>query len=198
MRAFIGVGLPPSSRRAIAEAVSAFRDRRLPVSWTLEQNLHLTLKFLGEIPSGRVEEIGALLLTAAGDVPVFELSVEGAGGFPSLRAPRVLWIGIREPLVLVGKLHENMETMLSGAGFPREERPFHPHITVGRVRGRIPPGWGEEYARILSGIPFGVAGVNSYQLYESRLSPGGAVYTVLRDIPLSRGAESTEREEKGK
>ncbi|HSL92417.1 MAG TPA: RNA 2',3'-cyclic phosphodiesterase [Candidatus Limnocylindrales bacterium] len=201
MRAFIGIGLPPKCHRAIAEAVSPFRDRRLPVSWTPEGNLHLTLKFLGEIPSGRIEEIGALLRAAASDVPVFELSVEGAGGFPSLRAPRVLWIGIREPLVLVGKLQENMETMLSGAGFPREGRPFHPHITVGRVQGRIPPGWGEKYARALSGIPFGVAGVNSCQLYESRLSPGGATYTVLCDIPLVRGtegAEREEREEKGK
>lgn len=189
MRAFIGIGLPPQCRRAIAEAVSPFRVRRLPVSWTPEQNLHLTLKFLGEIPPGRVQEIGALLLAAAGDVPVFELSVEGAGGFPSLRAPRVLWIGIREPLVLVGKLQENMETMLSGAGFPREGRPFHPHITVGRVRGGIPPGWGEDYARALSGKPFGMAGVTSYQLYESRLSPRGATYTVLVDIPLPPGVE---------
>ena len=198
MRAFVGIGLPPSVRRAIAEAASPFRVLRLPVSWTPEGNLHLTMKFLGEIPSGRVEEIGELLLAAAGDVPAFDLTVEGAGGFPGLRAPRVLWVGIREPLVLVGKLQENMETMLSGAGFPREGRPFHPHITVGRVRGRIPPGWGEEYARVLSGIPFGTAGVNSCQLYESRLSPGGAEYTVLREIPLSRGAEAAEREEKGK
>ena len=188
MRAFIGIGLPPERRRAIADAISPFRERRVPVSWTPERNLHLTLKFLGEIPPGRVEEIGALLVAAAGDVPPFEIFVEGAGAFPSLRAPRVVWIGIREPLVLVEKLQENMETMLSGAGFPREGRPFHPHITVGRARGRVPPGWGEEYAKALSGIPFGAAPVNSFQLYESRLSPGGATYTVLKDIPLRRRA----------
>jgi 2'-5' RNA ligase len=198
MRAFIGIGLPPDCRRAIADAVSPFRARRLPVSWTPEENLHLTLKFLGEISPGRVEEIGARLLAAAEDVPAFEFSVEGAGGFPSLSAPRVLWVGIREPLELVGKLQENMEDALSGAGFPREGRPFHPHITVGRVRDRLPPGWGEGYAGALSGKAFGVAGVNSYRLYESRLSPGGATYAVLRDIPLQRGPERMEREEKGK
>jgi len=198
MRAFIGIGLPPGCRRAIAEAVFPFRVRRLPVSWTPEQNLHVTLKFLGEIPPGRVDEIASLLLAACGGIPAFEFLVEGAGGFPSLRAPRVLWVDIREPLELVGKLHENMENMLSGAGFPREGRPFHPHITVGRVRDRLPPGWGEEYAGALSGKPFGTVGVSSYQLYESRLSPGGAAHTVLRDIPLPRGPERTEREEKGK
>ena len=199
MRAFIGIGLPQEIRRAIAEAVAPFRARKLPVSWTPEGNLHLTLKFLGEISPGRVEEIGSLLRSAAADVPAFRIRVEGAGGFPSLRALRVLWVGIGEPLVLVGKLQENMETALSGAGFPREGRQFHPHITVGRVRGRIPPGWGEAYSTALSGIPFGVAGVTSYQLYESRLSPGGATYTVLHDVPLPRGIkESGEREEKGK
>lgn len=198
MRAFIGIGLPQEIRRAIADAVSPFRSRRLPVSWTPERNLHLTLKFLGEILPGRVEEIGSLLLAAAANVPAFDIAVEGAGGFPSLRAPRVLWVGIREPLVLVGKLQENMETVLSGAGFPREGRPFHPHVTVGRVRDRVPAGWGDEYARALSGIPFGAAGVTSYQLYESRLSPEGATYIILRDIPLARGPGSAEREEKGK
>jgi 2'-5' RNA ligase len=198
MRAFIGIGLPPECRRAIREAISPFHARRLAVSWTPEQNLHVTLKFLGETPPGRVDEIASLLLAAGSGIPAFEFLVEGAGGFPSLRAPRVLWVGIREPLELVGKLQENMEKVLSGAGFPCEERPFHPHITVGRVRDRLPPGWGEKYASALSGKPFGVVGVRSYQLYESRLSPGGAVYTVLRDIPLPRGPERTEREEKGK
>jgi len=198
MRAFIGIGLPPECRRAIAEAISPFRARRLPVSWTPEQNLHVTLKFLGEIPPGRVDEIATLLLAAGGGIPAIDFLVVGAGGFPSLRAPRVLWIDIREPLELVGKLHENMENVLSGAGFPREGRPFHPHITVGRVRDRLPPGWGEEYAGALSGKPFGAVAVSSYQLYESRLSPGGSTYVVLRDIPLPRGPERREREEKGK
>ncbi|NJD61893.1 MAG: RNA 2',3'-cyclic phosphodiesterase [Deltaproteobacteria bacterium] len=198
MRAFIGIGLPPECRRAITDAVSPFRSRRLPVAWTPEPNLHVTLKFLGEIPQERVEEIASRLQDAGQGIPPFDLLVEGAGGFPSLRSPRVLWIGIREPLELVGELHENMENALSGAGFPREERPFHPHITVGRARGRIPPAWGEEYSRVLSGQRFGTVGVSSFQLYESRLSPRGAAYAVLRDIPLPREPERTEREEKGK
>ena len=196
MRMFIGIGLPPDCRRAVVEAVSPLMGRRPPVSWTQEQNLHLTLKFLGETPPDLVDRIAALLARAAEDVPVFEFVVEGAGGFPSLRAPRVLWVGIRESLELVGKLHENMENALSGAGFPREGRPLHPHITVGRARDGLPPGWGEEFARAVSGRRFGVVRVASYQLYESRLSPRGALYFVLRDVPLPGRPVQTEREEK--
>lgn len=192
---FVGIGLPPECRRAIAEAVSPLMGRRLPVSWTPERNLHVTLKFLGEVPPDRIDPLAARLEEAARDIPVFGIAVEGAGGFPSLGAPRVLWVGIRDSLELVGKLHENMENALSGAGFPREGRPFHPHITVGRARGGLPPGWGEEYAIAVSGRRFGAVRVDSYRLYESRLSPRGASYSVLRDVKLHGGPVETEREE---
>jgi len=198
MRVFIGIGLPAECRRAIREAVSPLRAKRAPVSWTPEPNLHVTLKFLGQTPPERVDEIGALLVETAKGFGPFEFAVEEPGGFPTLRAPRVLWVGIREPLELVGKLHENMENVLSGAGYPREGRRFHPHITVGRVRDRLPPGWGEEYAKALSGKSFGVVGVSSIQLYESRLSPGGAAHYVLRDVPLLREPANPGREEKEK
>jgi len=193
---FVGIGLPAECRRAIVEAVARLKDRRVSVSWTSEQNLHVTLKFLGEVSPDRVDPIAVMLADAARDVPAFEFVAEGAGGFPSLRAPRVLWVGIRESLELVGKLHENMENALFGAGFPREGRPFHPHITIGRARGGLPPGWGEEYASAVSGKRFGVVRVDSYRLYESRLLPGGASYFVLRDVPLQGGSAGTEREEK--
>jgi recombination protein RecA len=129
------------------------------------------LKFLGEIPSDRVDELAGLMAEAARDIPPFDFHIEGAGGFPTLRTPRVLWIGIREPLELVRKLHENMENALSGAGFSRDERPFHPHVTVGRVKGRVASDWGERYAFAVSGMTIGSVTATSYRLYESRLSP---------------------------
>jgi 2'-5' RNA ligase len=154
------------------------------VSWTPEENLHVTLKFLGEVPPDGVDRIARLLDASSRGIDPFDMAVEGAGAFPSLRAPRVLWVGVREPLELVGKLHENIESALSGAGFPREGRPFHPHVTIGRARGVLPPGWGEKYARAFVGKDFGVVRAASFQLYESRLSPGGAMYAVLRRFPL--------------
>ena len=191
MRLFIGIGLPPECQRAIAEAVSPLRAKGLPVSWTPERNLHLTLKFLGEVLPGQVDELAGCMAGAAQGIPPFEFRVEEAGGFPTLRSPRVLWIGIREPLELVRKLHQNMENALSGAGFPRDERPFHPHVTVGRVKGRVAPGWGETYASGLSGMTFGTVFVTSYRLYESRLSPSGANYSVLREVPFGGGPGRT-------
>lgn len=187
MRAFIGIGLPETCRSAIARALAPFQTESGRIAWVREQNLHLTLKFLGEIRPEQVDGLEPLLADAAEGVPSFGFDVAGAGAFPSLRAPRVLWIGIREPLELVGKLQQNIETALSRSGFPREDRPFHPHVTAGRVKGPLPPGWGDRFAGALSGIRFGSARAASFQLYESWLSPAGATYTVMRDIPL--GAE---------
>ncbi len=195
---FIGIGLSPDCRRAIAGALSPLQETAVPVSWVPERNLHLTLKFLGETPSGRVDGLAAGMTEAAREIPPFDLRVEQPGGFPTLRAPRVLWIGIREPLELVGKLHENMENELSEAGFPRDERPYHPHVTVGRVRGRIAPGWGEVYAAAISGMTVCTVPVNSYRLYESRLSPSGANYTVLREVPFGGRADRTAERGVGK
>ena len=187
MRAFIGIGLPGACRAAIARALSPFQAERGRVAWVREENLHVTLKFLGEIRPEQVDGIAALLLAGGADVPPFDCDVAGAGAFPSLRAPRVLWVGIREPLELVGKLQQNIETALSRSGFPREDRPFHPHVTAGRVKGSLPPGWGDRFAGALSGVRFGSARVESFQLYESRLSPAGATYTVAREFPLGAG-----------
>jgi len=188
VRLFTGIALTDECRAAIAEAVASLRADPAPVSWVARENLHITLKFLGEISRDRVGAVvEALAVTAAGLQP-FVLEAEGAGAFPGTRNPRVLWVGLREPLELVRELQENMENALSGAGFPREDRPFHPHITVGRARGVLPPAWGDRFVRALAGRRFGEVPVPKITLYESRLSAGGAVYTVVRDFPLSGGA----------
>jgi 2'-5' RNA ligase len=134
----------------------------------------------------------------ASGIGPFTLTAEGAGTFPGTRNPRILWVGFLEPLELVRQLQQNMENALSGAGFPREDRPFHPHITVGRTRGALPPAWGERFVQALSGKRFGVVPVSSFTLYESRLEPGGAVHIPLCDFRLDEGSGKREiREEKG-
>lgn len=188
MRLFIGIPLTEECRTTVAAAIATLRADPAPVSWVAAGNLHITMKFLGEIPRDRLGAIRDALTEVAGRFPPFALEAEGAGAFPGTRNPRVLWVGLREPLELVKELQENMENALSGAGFPREDRPFHPHITVGRARGVLPPAWGDRFVRALSGLRYGGVPVPKITLYESRLSPGGAVYTVVRDFPLSGGA----------
>lgn len=195
MRSFIGIRLPAAVRDAVSEALRGMRETKGSVSWVAKGNLHLTLKFLGEIRDDRVPVVvGALEGVAAGIAP-FSLGASGGGTFPGPRNPRVLWVGFREPLELVGKLHQNIENALSAAGFPREDRPFHPHITVGRVRGVLPPSWGDRFVQGLSGREFGDVPVSSVALFESRLTPGGAIYSVVREFPLESGPRRRESEE---
>ncbi|MFA6147391.1 MAG: RNA 2',3'-cyclic phosphodiesterase [bacterium] len=196
MRAFLGIGLPAETREAIASAIAPARGLHAPVAWTARENLHITLNFLGEVSPERVPLVErAMREVASGAVP-FSLASEGGGAFPGTRNPRILWIGFLEPLELVRQLQQNMENALAGDGFPRENRPFHPHITVGRTRGALPPAWGERFVQALSGKKFGVVPVSSFTLYESCLGPGGAVYTPRCEFRLEGSGKRETREEK--
>lgn len=191
MRLFIGIGLPDRCREEIARSVLSLRERGDGIAWTRPENLHLTLKFLGEVPGDRVEALAGGMGRAARDVRPFDLVLEGGGGFPSIDSPRILWVGIRDPLDPVRKLHQNMENVLAEAGFPREGRSFHPHVTVARVRNRLPRGRSERIAAAMSGKRFGIVPSESVRLYESRLSSSGAVYAIVREVRFGGMAETT-------
>lgn len=196
MRAFLGIGLPAGVREAIASATAKVRGLHAPVAWTAPKNLHITLDFLGEISPERVALVERLMRAVASGFAPFSLTAEGGGAFPGTRNPRVLWVGFLEPLELVRQLQQNMGNALSGAGIPREDRPFHPHITVGRTRGALPPAWGDRFVQALSGKGFGVVPVSSFTLHESRLEPSGAVYTPLCDFRLDGSGKREIREER--
>jgi 2'-5' RNA ligase len=187
VRLFVAIGLPGEVRAAIAAAASEMRARRGPVSWVAPDHLHVTLKFLGETPPERLPALRTALDEGVAPFATFPLQCEGGGAFPSARAPRVLWAGFREPLELAKALQDNIESVLAAAGFPREGKPFHPHVTIGRVRGATPPGWGDAVLRALAGRGFGTVPVGAVLLYESRLSPSGADYRVIGRHPLRDG-----------
>ena len=174
MRAFLGIGLPSGVPERIASAIAQVRGLHAPVAWTAPKNLHITLNFLGEISPERAPLIERSMRVVASGIDPFSLTAEGGGAFPGTRNPRILWVGFLEPLELVRQLQQNMGNALSGAGFSREDRPYHPHITVGRTRGALPPAWGERFIQALSGKRFGVVPVSSFTLYESRLEIGRA------------------------
>jgi 2'-5' RNA ligase len=192
LRLFVAVDLPGEVSRAIAAAGAAFRLPGLSASWTGPANMHLTLRFLGETDPSRLPAIGSALDAAVSGFATFEIESEGAGVFPSLRAPRVLWAGFREPLELARALQDNIGTALSGAGFPRDPKPFHPHVTIGRIRSAADPGRVASVVASLAGRRFGVVPVSSVLLYESRLSPAGAAYRVIGRHPLG-GAPGAEQ-----
>jgi 2'-5' RNA ligase len=192
VRLFVAIGLPDAVRAGIASAIAALRTSRDPASWTTADKLHVTLKFLGETDPARLPAIREALERSVSGFATFRIEAEGGGAFPSARAPRVLWAGFREPLELARTLQDNIEAALEAAGFPREGKPFHPHVTVARVRGAAPPGWGDARVGALSGRRFGTVPVSSVLLYESRLSPSGATYRVIGRFPLSGGAASSD------
>jgi 2'-5' RNA ligase len=132
MRLFVALNLPKKERDRIHRAARTLRDQGLPVRWIDAEQYHLTLKFLGEVRSDRVERIEAILDRVATGSPPFSVDLTGFGAFPTVRRPRVLWLGV-EPTPALRCLKQDVEWALSDAGFDRETRAFHPHLTLGRV-----------------------------------------------------------------
>ncbi len=189
LRVFIAIELPADLRQWLREARAALEARMPPgsVRWTDPNGIHLTLKFLGEVPSRRTGEIRSVLDGLAPSFRTFPLTAAGLGCFPNASRPRVIWAGIRSGSQL-GDLQKRIERDLERIGFPAERRAFSPHLTLGRVKE------GENGAR-LAGIGRAVEAVSMEStagmdvkdvcLFQSVLQPGGAVYTVLHRAPFS-------------
>jgi 2'-5' RNA ligase len=183
VRAFIAIGLSPDVRRWLVDTRTALEPRTPSgsVRWTDPQGIHITLKFLGEIPARREAEIRAVMDQTAQGCRPFELIAEGLGCFPNVARPRVVWAGIRREPAL-WDLQQRLEDGLEKAGFARERRAFSPHLTLGRVRDGVADGSLAEIGRAVEGAATGVAGkmeVTGFCLYRSVLRPGGAEYSVL-------------------
>jgi 2'-5' RNA ligase len=135
-RVFVAIELPAAVRRNLKEHLDSLRstvpDAR--ASWVREDNLHLTLKFLGDIPVTKVEALAQSAQHAASEVEPFEIVLAGCGAFPPRGQPRVLWVGIEDSSGQLAALQRALEDECAKAGFPREERPFHPHLTLARIR----------------------------------------------------------------
>ena len=135
-RLFIAVELPLSIRQKVRSHIDHLRQAvpDAQASWTREENLHLTLKFLGDTPVTKVEALAQAIQNAAIRVSPFGIVVGGCGAFPPHGHPRVLWIGIDDPSGRLALLHQGLEAECDQAGLTREERPFHPHLTIARLR----------------------------------------------------------------
>jgi 2'-5' RNA ligase len=135
-RVFIAIELPASVRKKLKDHIEHLRES-VPdarASWSREENLHLTLKFLGDTPVSQIETLSQAAKRAASKAIPFELIVAGAGAFPPRGQPRVLWIGIEDTSEQLGKLQQALEDECDKEGFAREPRPFHPHLTIAHLR----------------------------------------------------------------
>ena len=187
-RLFVAIRFPESLRAALWDATAPLREAGPSVRWTPVGQLHITLRFLGDVPTGSIGEIDERLSEAAAACASFTLPLGGVGAFPSLRRPRVLWLGSGSGEL--STLHSAVETALKACGFAPEDRPFRPHVTLGRVkrgsrRGAVAPGESAELARAAAGVGFRTElGVSHLYLMKSRLGPTGATHTVAGEYPL--------------
>jgi 2'-5' RNA ligase len=186
MRCFVAVELEDALRRPLAGLLHRKLPRTRDVRWCTEQQLHVTLKFLGEVPVDQVSEICEAVTAAAEFVEPFSLTLAGLGCFPSGRAPRVLWCGVEDPSKGCARWVELADPLFENLGFARETRRFHPHVTLGRSKS---PAGGEVIRRVLGEIAVPAAPamtVGELVLFESRLAPGGAQYTPRFKARLGR------------
>jgi 2'-5' RNA ligase len=183
IRSFIAIDLPTKIQTRL-DRVSAQLQERLddvPVRWVPVENIHLTLKFLGDVSESNLKVLKDVLKTVVANHDQFEISIGGLGAFPKARRPRVIWIGIESPPELAA-VQRNIESETARLGYARERRPFSPHLTLARVSRGAGARDVRKVAEVLNNFRvgfLGVARVEAVRMYRSELQPGGAVYTGL-------------------
>ncbi len=187
MRLFIAVNLPPDERARLEREALALRAARLPVRWVAADALHLTLKFLGEVADARVGEVEKAMMEVAARSAPFRLELGGLGAFPNLRSPRVVWVGVQAPPELA-RLAAALEDAMAGLGFSRENRPFSPHLTLGRAERDARGGDFRALPALAAKFDFRAeVEARSADLMRSHLSPRGARYERVLAAPLGAG-----------
>lgn len=187
VRAFLSIDLPASLHQLLSQVQASLKQSGADVRWVAVGNIHLTLKFFGNIPEAAVETIGASARAVTREVQPFELRVRELGAFPGVSRPRVVWLGLEEPSGALAHLHQRLEAAFHALGYPSEDRAFNPHLTLGRVRsnqGR------DRLSRMLSQVEvpkFPPVCVTGLTLFRSTLTPQGSIYTPLQVIALGSG-----------
>ena len=192
MRIFVALDIPDATRAAITHYMEGLRNFAPHARWVRPESFHVTLKFIGEQTSERVEQIKKALSVVK--APPFEIAFRNTGFFPNAKRPRVFWVGIHASDDLP-KLAAAVDHAVALTGVPLEKNPFTPHLTLSRIgSGRPHPGHGDRpdnnLARLATKLPsleqpeFGTMTAREFYLYESKLSPSGARYTKLQAFPL--------------
>ncbi|MBE0430769.1 MAG: RNA 2',3'-cyclic phosphodiesterase [Dehalococcoidia bacterium] len=188
VRAFVAIELPGEAREGLARLRRELeRDEHRFVKWVDPAGIHLTLKFLGNIPARQVTEITAAIQEAIQGIAPFEIEVSGLGAFPGLGQPRVLWVGVGGEVDTLSRLQRNIDSALAPLGLPKEERPFVPHLTLARVRQGASPPQRRSFGQLVASATFSdrySITVRMMSLMRSRLTPAGAVYTRLAAVGL--------------
>jgi 2'-5' RNA ligase len=183
MRLFVAIEIPEDVRSAIGGLIKSLRGACRDARWVRIAGLHVTLKFIGEIPSERVDELKAALTWIPPRNPI-AMNFGGLGFFPNARRPRVLWAGVEAGPDL-SALAAAVENALSPSGIEQEDRKFSPHLTLARFNESAGVDALHVALEKAGPLKFGSATATEFHLYQSVLKPGGAEYTRLATFPFS-------------
>ena len=194
VRAFIAIDVPTAAREIMAGAIREMADQ-VPgsVRWVDAKGIHLTLKFLGDIPTQDAGDIIAALKSPVLQVRPFSLRLFGLGMFPNNRRPRILWAGVEGQQDALLNLQQNVEDVLSQMNYATERQAFSPHLTLGRVRDRISPGARRRIIQAMSASSPASTVVSEpwmveeIHLFRTSFTPQGSVYSSMGAVPLARG-----------
>lgn len=192
-RTFIAVRLPDDIRARLALQIDSLKPH-LPASvrWVAPQSLHLTLAFLGELGDAQLAAAEQATAVAAREGAPFTLTLTHLGSFGPARSPRVIWAGVSGDISALGNLQGRLAAELELRGFPREDRPFAPHLTLARIKEPLPPNDSRDLPDLLRSTPAGED--VSWQVHElcvmkSELERSGVRYTCLHAYPLEGSQE---------
>ena len=192
IRGFIAIELPPQIRAELSSLEEKLRAGQHPfVKWVDPGGIHLTLKFLGGIPSSAVLEIIEAMTRTAQPTSPFSLQLGGLGVFPNWQRPQGVWVGMGGDIDRLASLHRDLEAALSSLGFAPESRRFRAHLTLGRLRDRASPKDRQDFAAWARSVGFESKlyfEVDSLSLMKSQLTPSGAIYTQLASVELGGAA----------
>ena len=184
MRAFLAIELPASVRAELVRLQEHLRLSRADVKWVEERNLHLTVRFLGDLDDRRRTAVESAIQQTVASVVPMTVNCSDVGAFPSMSAPRVVWVGLTDDMDALTALASQVEALVVQAGCPEADKPFSPHITIGRVRS---PRGQSELVRALRGvswIPTEPFPVDRLTLFRSDLGSSGPTYSVVKTFPF--------------
>jgi len=185
IRTFIGIFPPPPIQSTIADIILPLKQDAAAIRWEKQEKFHVTMKFLGDVLPEQLRLLQFSLQNIGPTIHRFEIPLTSIGCFPALRSPKIVWIGsAHEQQALLAECFSAVEKTCIAAGFKNEARPFHPHITVGRVKGKI----SGNLIKKIENTTFEPLQFLCTELLimKSDLSPSGSAYSQLSSIPLKQ------------
>lgn len=185
LRAFVAVPIPNGVAVFLQQAQTRLQSPGMNIRWVASKNIHLTLKFLGDIDSSRISEVADQMDAVAGSIHAFSLKAKGVGVFPNLRNARVVWVGLAGDLDRLKVIQATLESGLESAGFGKASLNFRAHLTIGRTRQRIDAPTIRLALEPMQDVASDSFRVDRLALFKSILKPAGAEYTLLHTSHLA-------------